>query len=165
MRFRNSTHGPCFWGLELEITHCYFDFVNLTRPDKNVVVVPLSKLRDSCDYCSEIDNYFITRPDRNVVIIPLSKLKSSCDYCSQIDNYFNVPGANEYLVAGQKMALCNNGQLHWSLDHTHRRSLIAPTTEIGSKQLARALHRVADANGLRMCLNKQLLPYLCPCPD
>lgn len=136
VRFRDLLRGPCFWSLELEITHCYFDFVNTTRPNDNIVIVPLNKL-------------LVSRVCRN---------------CTEIAHYFNVPHALEYLVAGQQMTLCT-GELSWSLDHTQKRSLIAPITSINSRRLNKALNSVADARGLRICSNSESLPYLCQCPQ
>ena len=130
VKFHNLVRGPCSWSLELEVVHCYFDFVNMSRPGNNIVVIPLSKLRRACDYCSEIVDYF------------------------------SVAGASEYLVAAQKINLCT-GELGWSLDHTSKNSLIAPTTSVGSKQLKRALERVAGDNDMRVCKNEQSLQYLC----
>ena len=134
VRYHGLTQGPCSWSLELEVVHCFFDFANITLPEDNIVVVPLSKLRRACKNCTEIADYF------------------------------SVPGAREYLVAGQQITLCT-GELGWALDHTSKSSLVAPITErtarITSKQFKNALKRVATKHQLDMCTNSESLPHLC----
>lgn len=132
-RFHNLLRGPYFWSLELEVAHCYFDFANVTLSN-----------------------------DSSLVVIPLSKLRRECDYCSQTEDYFNVTGAEEYLVAGQQITL-STGELVWSLDHTSRKSLVAPTTKVRSDKLIKALRKVACEHKLGVCKNSEQKLYLCPC--
>lgn len=134
VKFQDLFRGPCVWSLKVQVVHCYFDFVNISRSGNNIVVIPLSKLR------------------------------RACDYCSKVEDYFRVSGASEYLIAAQKITLCT-GELGWSLDHTSRNSLVASTTGVGSKQLGRALDKVARHKNMKVCKNSNSLQYLagnCP---